>query len=166
MTTKYYVDGVGNFLGGYDESIEPQEGWVEVTDLPESGFQIWNGTQWTWPKERLKALLAEQRYNKEIGGITVGELPIPTDDRAKTLIAGKYAKVVEENDPGATFTIKVAGSFLTITNADLITIFNTVNAHVQACFDAEAVVYAAIDADEVTTPEEIADALEAAYQAP
>ncbi len=44
--TKYYVDQVGTYLGGF-EGVEPPAGLIEVPSAPESAAQIWNGTAWS-----------------------------------------------------------------------------------------------------------------------
>lgn len=165
MATIYYADAEGAFLGGFCDSLVPPIGAIFVTTAPDDAHKVWvDGQGWVCTKTQLKAALAECRYNKEVGGIVLEGLPIPTDDRAKTLIAGKYSKVIAESPPDATFTIKVAGQFMTITYADLVAIFNAVNAHVQKCFDSEAVVYTAIEAGEVLTYEQVATAFNTAYE--
>lgn len=164
MTTKYYVDSNGAYQGGFDgEHGVDVSAWTEVDPSPPYPCCVWVNGGWTYTKTRLKAMLAEYRYNKEIGGIVLGGLPVPTDDRAKTLIAGKYSRVLEENDPTAEFVIKVAGQFMTITNEQLIAIFNSVNIHVQKCFDSESVVYTGITNDTLTTPEQVYGAFDDDY---
>lgn len=165
MTTRYFIDSNGAYKGGYDgeTGVDTSE-WIEVTARDHPG-QIWIDGAWQFTKASLCGFLAEYRYNKEIGGIVLEGLPVPTDDRAKNLIAGKYSKVIAENDPDAAFTIKAAGQFMEITNAQLIGIFHAVNAHVQKCFDAEAVVYAAIMSDDITSKDEVYAAFETAFAA-
>lgn len=43
--TKYFVDGDGVYLGGFD-GAEPPEGAIEVPEPPDDGRQIWNGSAW------------------------------------------------------------------------------------------------------------------------
>lgn len=162
---KYYVDEDGVYLGGYDDAAQAPQDSTEVSNPPDDARQVWVGDTWTYTKAHLKALLAEYRYNKEVGGITLEGLPVPTDDRAKTLIAGKYSKVIAENSPETEFTIKVAGQFMTITYQDLIDIFHAVNAHVQKCFDCEAAVYALIEDETVTSKETVYGAFDEAFEA-
>lgn len=164
MGTIYYADENGVFLGGFDQAAPPPENASAVVPAPDDAHEVWDGEGWVATKAQLKAMLAECRYNKEIGGIILEGLPVPTDDRAKTLIAGKYSKVIADNTPEATFTIKVAGQFMTITHADLIAIFNAVNNHVQRCFDAEAITYTAIEVEEVLTHEGVIASFNAAYE--
>lgn len=42
--TKYYVDGSGNYLGGFDAN--PPEGAIEVSSAPDDAKQHWNGSSW------------------------------------------------------------------------------------------------------------------------
>lgn len=46
MTTRYYVDQQGRYLGGFN-GAEPPQGSIEVPDAPSDAKQIWNGTVWS-----------------------------------------------------------------------------------------------------------------------
>ncbi|WP_280790706.1 MULTISPECIES: hypothetical protein [unclassified Mesorhizobium] len=42
--TKYFVDGNGAYLGGFDgEDLELPENGIEVPEAPEDARQIWDG---------------------------------------------------------------------------------------------------------------------------
>jgi hypothetical protein len=43
--TKFYVDALGAYLGGFD-GAEPPEGAIEVGFPPAHGSDRWNGTAW------------------------------------------------------------------------------------------------------------------------
>ncbi len=88
--------------------------------------------------------LASHRWQIECGGIEVGGEVIPTDDRAKLLIHGKYTRAKE--NPALTFKWKAAGGFTMIDSATIIAIGDAVEAHVQSCFDNEEVHATAIAA--------------------
>lgn len=45
MTTKYYVDANGAYLGGFD-GAEPPDGAVEVATAPQDARQIWTDGAW------------------------------------------------------------------------------------------------------------------------
>jgi hypothetical protein len=45
---KYYVDEQGRALGGWDDWLEPPEGAIEVTHLPEDMRQIWLFAEGRW----------------------------------------------------------------------------------------------------------------------
>ena len=44
--TYHYVDGDGNYLGGFGDGAEPPIGAVEVT-APNHGRDTWDGNKWT-----------------------------------------------------------------------------------------------------------------------
>lgn len=75
MTTKYYVDSNGNYLGGYSQgnSAIPQDA-IEVPNPPSNvSYQIWDSNQVSWVNnessyvEFLKTQLitARQKYLKD-----------------------------------------------------------------------------------------------------
>ena len=99
-------------------------------------------------KTDLKAYAAQKRWQKEVGGITVGGIPIATDDRSKQMIIG--ARMAAEADSGFT-TPWVAndGSVHTLTAADVIGISNAVLAHVGSCFAIYATVADQIESDAI-----------------
>lgn len=89
-----------------------------------------------------------------MGGISVGGVPVATDDRSKIMIIGARVKA----DADANFTTQwkaLTGEFITIDAATIIAISDAVLAHVDACFAAEAVVLSAIEAGTITTTTEI-----------
>ena len=45
MTTKYYADAQGNYIGGYEGSVPPN-GAIEVPTPPDDGRQKWIGGAW------------------------------------------------------------------------------------------------------------------------
>lgn len=46
MTTKYYRDALGAYLGAYD-GVAPPSGAIEVATPPTHGSDKWNGSAWT-----------------------------------------------------------------------------------------------------------------------
>ena len=44
--TKYFVDGNGAYLGGFD-GAEPPAGAVEVSEAPDDARQVWDGKAWS-----------------------------------------------------------------------------------------------------------------------
>jgi hypothetical protein len=107
-------------------------------------------------KDELMAHLAALRYAREIGGITVAQVPVATDDRSKTMIMG--ARIAAASDPEFTTGWKTPDGYVPLTAAEVIAISDAVLAHVQACFDAEAAVAAGIESDELTTAAEVSAA--------
>ncbi|MGQ9367404.1 DUF4376 domain-containing protein [Azospirillum sp. ST 5-10] len=139
-------------------------GYVAAPDPPDydpatQHAPSWTGTAWALTdktpedlvaelaaaKAARKEALAEQRWTVECGGITVGGTRIATDDRSKLLLNGKYR--VAEKSPDAGHRWKSEdGTELVLTSAQVIAIGDAVADHVQACFDRELDLIAAIDA--------------------
>lgn len=108
----------------------------------------------TAARAKLTAFAASKRWQVEVGGIMVGGVPVATDDRSKIMIIGARAAAVAD----ANFTTQwkaVSGDFITLDAATIIAISDAVLAHVAACFAAEAIVLAAIEAGTITTTAEI-----------
>jgi hypothetical protein len=105
-----------------------------------------------------KTLLLEYaksvRYNKEVGGIAVGGVPVLTDDRSKQMIMG--ARIAADSDPNFTTTwVGADGNLYPITAAQIIGISNAVLANTNNCFLLFANVQAGIAGGTITTPAEI-----------
>lgn len=69
MSTRYFVDPGGTYLGGFD-GAEPPRGSVEVPAAPEDGRQKWDGRGWS-PKPSddyalTKDLLIDRMTNPEL----------------------------------------------------------------------------------------------------
>lgn len=64
MSTRYFVDAQGNYLGGFDGS-EPPAGSVEVLSPPADGRQKWNGSQWLASPEADAELVLKQQIDAE-----------------------------------------------------------------------------------------------------
>ena len=167
MTTKYYVDTNGVYLGGWDEgNPTAPTSETEVPNPPSSATgEVWINSAWTPSLDCLKSILATYRWEVETAGIVYGGLPIRTDDRSKLLIEGAYAKALDENDPAILKKFKGPAGFVTIDNATLIAVSLEVATHVQKCFEAEADIDGQIDALTVTTDQEVKDAFDTAYAA-
>lgn len=142
---KYYVDQTGAYLGGWDAN--PPAGAIEVAAPPEDARQVWTGSEWG-PVPITPATIAARRYEAEVGGITVLGVPIDTDDRSKLLING--AALEATIDPAYEMQWKAPGGFVELTAQQVIGIARAVRAHVQACFDREAELLAALDAGTLT----------------
>lgn len=48
MTTRYFVDGNGNYIGGFD-GAEPPAGAIEVPEAPQDANQTWANGAWSAP---------------------------------------------------------------------------------------------------------------------
>ena len=96
-----------------------------------------------WP-----SAIAERRWEVEVCGIVVAGFTIATDDRSKLLING--AAVEAMLDPSYQMQWKTPAGFVELTGAQVIGIARAVRAHVQACFDREAELLAALKAGTLT----------------
>lgn len=94
------------------------------------------------------AVIAARRYEAEVGGLVLNGMQIDTDDRSKLLING--AALEATIDPAYMMQWKTPGGFIELTAQQVIGIARAVRAHVQACFDREAELLAALDAGTLT----------------
>lgn len=94
------------------------------------------------------ALIAARRYQAETAGIMVNGMSVDTDDRSKLLING--AAVEAMLDPEYVLRWKTPSGFVDLTAQQVIGVARAVRAHVQACFDREAELLAALDAGTFT----------------
>lgn len=89
--------------------------------------------------------LASRRWQAEIGGITVPQ--VPTDHTTRATLTAAYVKAKE--NPAYTVRWKAGpGVFVTLDADTIIAMADAVAAHVQACFDREDELSAAILAAE------------------
>lgn len=95
-----------------------------------------------------RAAVAAERYKREIAGITLDGLPIDTGRDSQALITG--ATVQAMLDPAYALRWKTTEGFVELTSEQIIGLAQAVRAHVQACFDREAELLDAIDADTFT----------------
>jgi len=162
MTTKYYVDANGAYLGGFvsltrgDEVFQPAvpEGAIEVEAPPADGRMVWTGSAWTRPKFMLAEYAAGKRRALVNGAATinVGERSIPTwlDPESRGAVTGLV--VASTLVEGLTAPWKGAdGDFYTLTTAEITALALGMMGFVQAAFATEAAVIAAIDAETITT---------------
>lgn len=96
-------------------------------------------------KEAKLKELADFRWKKETGGITVNGIVIETSDRSKTLVTG--ALIMAQANPAATFQFKSTDDqYVQVDAAGMIQIYQAIGLHVQDCFAKEQVVAAQIKA--------------------
>lgn len=106
------------------------------------------------PPIDLAAYAMAARWQKETGGITVGGMPIATDDRSKLMIVG--ARVAADADPEwSTVWQGEDGSAYPLNAMQMVAISNAVQAHVAACFATFASVKASIDNGTIATTAQI-----------
>ncbi|ABE63170.1 hypothetical protein Nham_2379 [Nitrobacter hamburgensis X14] len=102
----------------------------------------------------LLAYAADARWRREVGGITVAGVSVATDDRSKQMIIG--ARIAADADSNwSTSWVAADGSIVPVNATTIIAISDAVQAHVNDCFTAYALVKADIDSGEITTIAEI-----------
>lgn len=99
-------------------------------------------------KQSLVSRIAARRYKAETSGITLNYIQISTEDRSKLLING--AALEATIDPEYTMQWRTPSGFVTLTASEVIAIARAVRAHVQACFDREAVLLQALQEGALT----------------
>jgi hypothetical protein len=101
------------------------------------------------PPPTLLEYAATKRWNTETGGITVGGIPVYTDDRSKLMVMG--ARIRAAADPTVIEKWAAAdGNVYDLDAATIIMISDAIAAHVSACFAKFAEVKAAITAETIT----------------
>lgn len=97
----------------------------------------------------LKKRVSSVRYDNEVRGITVTDIPVDTGRDSQGLIAGACLAAVI--DPEYTVNWKCSnGTFQQLNAQQIIGVATAVRAHVQACFDREHVIMTAIEAGTFT----------------
>lgn len=89
----------------------------------------------------------QRRDQAMLAGTALAGMPLPTDDVTQFRITA--AAVAAMMDPGYTVRWKLpSGVFVTLVAVEVIAAAQAVRAHVQACFDREAEILAAMEAGE------------------
>ena len=140
------------------EINHPEFGWLPFTASPEDaephGREIFALAEALGPTANVPPSQEElfdqikMRRDQAIGaGVTVAGIMVHTDETSQTRIMG--ATVAAMLDPDYSVQWKTAdGTFVTLSAAQVIGIASAVRAHVQAAFDREAVLRAAVLANE------------------
>lgn len=98
----------------------------------------------------LIAHAADRRWQREVGGIVIGGVPVATDDRSKIMIMG--ARVAAAADAGwETIWHGSDGQTYPLNAGAMIAISDAVEAHVNATFATFAAVKVDIEAGTITT---------------
>lgn len=145
-----YID---NDQGGGDFTIRK---W-EVAGLSQPTIAQLDALEAVMFGEYLARFLPAYRYEKEVGGITVGGTEIQTDRVSRGNLTAAYIKAKE--DANYSLKWKTENGFVDLTAAQIISIADAVEAHVQACFVAEA----NIDTSSLDTNQDVENAFDAAY---
>jgi hypothetical protein len=93
-------------------------------------------------REGTKHALASYRYDKEVGGVTVGGIPVATDRETQSKLIA--ARILAKEDANYSVDWKGTGGFVTLDAATIISVADAVATYVQACFTREKVLAQAI----------------------
>lgn len=134
----------GNTQADYDALV-----WSDQRAKPTWALIMNTGA--TMHLVHLRRYAADKRWRVETGGIVVGGVPVPTDDRAKVLLMGAASMMADvDTAPYVSGTTAV-----TLTGAQFKGLYAALTAHAQAAFAVQTEVLAAIDAGTITTTAEI-----------
>jgi hypothetical protein len=101
---------------------------IAALDPPPSADSIATG---------LLAYSSDQRWQKEVGGITVNGIYMPTDEQTQYTLTGAVTMV--QVAPDTVIQWKIAdGTFVTLPGPELVMLAQAVATHVQNCFGVEA----------------------------
>lgn len=92
--------------------------------------------------ERIERDIAAARYQAETAGITLNGMHLPTDRDSQALVTG--AALAAVLDPNYHCQWKTAEGFVDLEASQIIAIATAMRTHVQACFDREAQLLAAL----------------------
>ncbi|MFT2185703.1 DUF4376 domain-containing protein [Pseudomonas putida] len=109
------------------------QGWEKLAEAPSP--EPTPGPDWP-------ALIAARRFQAETGGAVVEGLTVNTERDSQSLLTG--AAFAASLDPEYRIKWKTAPGFVELTGAQVIALASAVRAHVQACFNREAELQAAV----------------------
>ncbi len=135
------------FVAALAAQFEPVPGEVRA------GWALANGV-WTAPPPAPEpapdwpALIAERRYQAETAGIAMDGYQVDTSRDSQSLITGAALQATLD----ATYTCrwKTASGFVDLSATQILALATAVRAHVQACFDREAVLLGEVAAGTFT----------------
>lgn len=96
-------------------------------------------------KDRKLAEIAAWRYDQEVGGVNFGGMRIRTDRESQATITSAYISLSQGLATSIDFKAE-GGKWITLALAQIAPIAQAVVAHVQACFTAEKMLAAQVEA--------------------
>lgn len=149
-------DGRVTWLFVHADLPEYNEDHLEVVDItledpvPQVGWEYSNGAfaaPVTTFEQRASSISA-RRYVAETSGVIVQGAAVPTDRESQAMVTG--AALAATLDSGYQCQWKTASGFVTLDAQAIIAMASAMRAHVQACFDREAELLAALEAGTFT----------------
>ena len=162
MIKLYLWNEQGFFVGEQDAdeagALPPRSTPTKPMELTGKQVARWTGSSWEklasppapepLPPPDWAALIAARRYDAEIAGTVVGGMPIATDDRSKLLINGAALRANRSSD--YVLRWKTSDGFVDLSAAQVLAVADAVSEHVQACFDREDALLAAVTDGSIT----------------
>ncbi|RKJ80521.1 MULTISPECIES: DUF4376 domain-containing protein [unclassified Pyramidobacter] len=133
--------------------------WTAVP--PEDGEAVWDGTKWSVPfdvlKERKKREITAARNAAIAAGTTWRTHAVDADEDAQRAVSAQIVKSMAYQQmgrpvPDTPWRLR-DGSYVTLSDADVWDLSQTIEAHVSGCYAREAALAAQIEAAE--TPEDL-----------
>lgn len=154
-----------NAVGSIDCEIEHESlGWIPFTasseDVEERGRTIYaeimageHGAVAAYESPALTtdqhlSIIAARRFDEETRGISINGMVVDTSRDSQALITG--AALQATLDPTYTVRWKTGAGFVELNAEQIIGMATSVRAHVQACFDRESELIAAVNAGTYT----------------
>lgn len=128
---------IAAFGSEQDADAFPNQGVVKDTDKRYTAFLAKVDTT-----PSVASVIATRRYQAESAGMTINGMTVATDDRSQSLITG--AALAASLDDTYSCNWKTEAGFVKLDAKTLLVIAKSVRAHVQACFDREAELLAAV----------------------
>jgi hypothetical protein len=124
---------------------------------------VFNGNDWiqVWdtqlrPNDEIKVMLADKRYDVEVGGVRVDNYIYDTNRESQTKYVAVAFDISQSNTETWSTTWKTKdGLFVTHTASEMLVIVNAVRNHVQSCFNKEAEYCNVVDTSDEETLENI-----------
>lgn len=124
-----------------------EDGSLVDVPPPGTGYRLvskkWQADT-AYQAETARGQIAARRFQAEKAGISVSGMAVATDRDSQALITG--AALAASLDDTYTCNWKTGETFVLLDSKTLLAIAKTVRAHVQACFDREAELLAAVKA--------------------
>jgi hypothetical protein len=137
----------------YDPSIESLKE-SETTDFVDDKIVITHNYRNPTVNE-LYAYSANKRWIKETSGVTVDDYVIYTDRQSQSMITGVITLMASQ--PNITINFKTASGFIQANSDIIMKIATSIANHVQTCFSQEGAISANIEAQIITTYQQIDD---------
>lgn len=137
----------------FEVSLTPGSFYLtDFNDLVTSGELtiIWHYNDDSYNKKHLKKLLAEKRYNVEVGGTTWNGHPTDTDRFSQGKITAAFVLAINGQWPNGAVWKFNDGICVPMSAQDILSLTGAIQIHVQSAFNTEAIKMVEIDATNTT----------------